>query len=220
MYWFWSALLIGVQLLCAALLWFSGFPGMNANLLLIAFAVVYVILYYGWFLVGALIVINGGILLWHHYRQKHSHRLRQRSFRQSRKRRFPTKLALVTVSLIFLTSIVGTLNVPKKILFSLSRSDFDAFVNNAALVKAQCLPVMKQKLGWYLVEGCDVDPRGGIYFKTGSENLILDSVSYGFVYQPNREGSREFGDLDGDLDYDHYPLTGSWYWFRAERDWL
>jgi len=72
-------------------------------------------------------------------------------------------------------------------------------------------------LGIYHVDEWASDQRGGVYFRTGTgpDGIGPDTMSYGFVYRPNREGS-PFG-------ASHYMvrrLGGDWYWFRASNDWF
>ncbi|MBD2327550.1 hypothetical protein [Alkalinema sp. FACHB-956] len=64
------------------------------------------------------------------------------------------------------------------------------------------------------VEDCDRDPRGGIYFLTGWHGFMVTSA-YGFVYQPNPEGSQRFGQDS----YTYQVVIDQWYWFRASQDW-
>jgi hypothetical protein len=67
---------------------------------------------------------------------------------------------------------------------------------NALLATAPASPyaggaAMDRRVGIYRVDAYATDPRGGMYFRTASETdgIGPDTVSYGFVFRPNRTGS-------------------------------
>ena len=67
---------------------------------------------------------------------------------------------------------------------------------------------LDQRIGLYNVDRYSTDPRGGIYFRVRGEDAGLDLIHYGFVYQPNQQGS-PFGQSNYTLEH----LTGDWYIF-------
>ena len=67
---------------------------------------------------------------------------------------------------------------------------------------------------YHLIEYA-ADPRGGVYFVTGQggDGSGPDTTSYGFVYQPNSQGSPF-----GRKYYNPVHLFGDWYMFEASDD--
>jgi hypothetical protein len=72
-----------------------------------------------------------------------------------------------------------------------------------------------QRLGVYSVDRYAADPRGGIYFRThaGPDGIGPDTMSYGFAFWPNREGT-PFGKAGYGLSH----MVGDWYCFSASND--
>jgi hypothetical protein len=70
-------------------------------------------------------------------------------------------------------------------------------------------------LGAYFVDRYAADPRGGIYFRThsGPDGIGPDTMSYGFAYQPNSEGTPF-----GEAGYRYSRMAGDWYCFSASND--
>jgi hypothetical protein len=74
-----------------------------------------------------------------------------------------------------------------------------------------------KRLGIYNVDECAADPRGGLFFRvySGRDGISPDTMSYGFVKQPNLKGSPF-----GAAKYAIFHLVDDWYWFRASNDWF
>lgn len=104
--------------------------------------------------------------------------------------------------------------VPRRIAFRLHRRGFENAVQQVPITE-RGVPA-KLKLGLYEVDEYAVDPRGGVYFRVhaGQDGLGPDTMSYGFVKNPNREGTPF-----GAAHYHLHPLVSPWYWFAASNDW-
>ena len=116
--------------------------------------------------------------------------------------------------LVCLTLALLVFYIPRRIAFLAHRGQFEKHV---ASVRANGYPT--ERPGWvgiYHVDMCATDPRGGVYFRTGTgpDGIGPDTVSYGFVYRPNRTGSPF-----GASGYLVRRLSGEWYWFEASDDW-
>ena len=115
--------------------------------------------------------------------------------------------------LVCLTLALLVFYIPRRIAFLAHRGPFEKHV---ASVRANGYPT--ERPGWigiYRVDMCVTDPRGGVYFRTGTgpDGIGPDTVSYGFVYRPNRKGSPF-----GASGYRVRRLGGEWYWFEASDD--
>ena len=131
-----------------------------------------------------------------------------------RRRNAPSlrQLAVAPI-LVCLTLALLVFYIPRRIAFFGHRGQFE---KHLASVRANGYPT--ERLGWvgiYRVDMCVTDPRGGVYFRTatGPGGIGPDTVSYGFVYRPNRQGSPF-----GASGYLVRPLSGEWYWFEASDD--
>ena len=128
---------------------------------------------------------------------------------------FP-KTHLIRIGLIWviLMGSYGLLKfyVPRRIAFALSRPAFDRGLEKTPQGKN----IRPLQFGVYKIEAYEIDRRGGQYFRAYShgDGLGPDTVSYGFVYQPNPDGSPF-----GDAYYGIHPLGKRWYWFQASADW-
>lgn len=105
--------------------------------------------------------------------------------------------------------------VPRRIAFALSRPAFENYLTEHRF-KTYKSPSIDTKIGFYHVEKYAIDQRGGDYFQVHShgDGLSPDTISYGFVYRPNLEGSPF-----GAAHYRIYRLGDDWYWFQASDDW-
>jgi len=119
------------------------------------------------------------------------------------------RFILATV-IVTTTALVASLHIPLRISFYLCKSSFEPFVVSAP---AQVIP---KRLGIWNIDRHETDPRGGVYFRIGTEmeGLSADQVSHGFVYKPNSQGSPF-----GNARYYYSNLTGDWFYFRASDDW-
>jgi hypothetical protein len=132
-------------------------------------------------------------------------------------------LIRICLILVIFISSYGLLKfyVPRRIAFSFSHSAFEGWLSKNppqnTNPNSQNIPrQLNIKLGIYQVDLYAIDRRGGQYFRVRSrrDGLGPDTVSYGFVYQPNREGSPF-----GDAYYGIYSLGDGWFWFQASNDW-
>jgi hypothetical protein len=104
--------------------------------------------------------------------------------------------------------------VPRRIAFRAVRGGFEQYVPSAVVSGRRGAP-LDRRIGIYHVDQYAADPRGGVYFRTGSaaDGLGPDTMSYGFAYRPNGEGTPF-----GRAAYLVRPLGGEWYWFQASDD--
>lgn len=121
-------------------------------------------------------------------------------------------MAIPVIGLVTLTLLV--FSVPRRLAFSFSRNHFEAAAVQAPPAKHGI--EFEAKLGLYQVDKFAADPRGGVFFRVyrGRDGLGPDTMSYGFVKQPNRQGTPF-----GAAKYSVFHVTDDWYWFRASSDW-
>ncbi|MEM6839190.1 MAG: hypothetical protein AAF609_20380 [Cyanobacteria bacterium P01_C01_bin.120] len=195
---FLAAVLLGINLLCLTLLGCSIWPGGLENL---GF---FMMIGWLWMLPIALPAIAFiGIGL---YLQKIVKKSQPES--QTAPPRW-RGLVIVTVAIMFATHILIQLNLPMQAAFSISEADFAAYASDAQIAEDRFDAAgLFERLGLYTVDYYAADPRGGTYFETSKAGPFR--MSYGFAYQPNKEGS-PFGD---DV-YIIEPLYGDWYRFRS-----
>lgn len=126
-------------------------------------------------------------------------------------------LAKMGLILLIVFSSYGLLKfyVPRRIAFLVSRPAFESWlVQNSP--KNSTARSLNTKLLIYHVDQYAADPRGGVYFRVYNtrDGLGPDTISYGFAYQPNSQGSPF-----GAAYYGIYPLGNGWFWFQASTDW-
>lgn len=104
--------------------------------------------------------------------------------------------------------------IPRRLAFMVSRTAFEQ-VRVQHSISAKRKITLNRKVGLYEVDEYAIDSRGGVYFRvlSGGDGLSPDTISYGFVHQPNREGSPF-----GAAHYQIFYLYGDWYWFRVSDD--
>ena len=105
-------------------------------------------------------------------------------------------------------------DIPRRIAFVLSRPAFERRVATAPNSVHEGEPPGR-RLGLYFVDRYVADPRGGVYFRThaGPDGIGPDTMSYGFAFRPNREGSPF-----GRAGYHLSRMVGDWYGFSASND--
>jgi hypothetical protein len=106
--------------------------------------------------------------------------------------------------------------IPRRVAFRVFQSRFDRHVPSAT-VREYGGTKFDRWVGIYHVDEYAADPRGGVYFRTGTgaDGIGPDTMSYGFVYRPNRLGTPF-----GAARYLVRPLgRDGWYWFQASNDW-
>ena len=130
-------------------------------------------------------------------------------------RDLPKSLTLVVVSVATLTLILLIFYVPRRVPFLLSRSSFEQRLTSAP-TNERWPTKLNARLGIYHVDKYAMDPRGGVYFRvySGGDGIGPDTMSYGFVHQPNRDGTPF-----GAAHYWLFHIVDDWYWFRASDDW-
>ena len=110
--------------------------------------------------------------------------------------------------------VVVAFSVPRRIVFPLFSSSFQAHVDTAPISSYRGHDLDEQ-VGVWKVDRYGRDPRGGVYFRTatGPDGLGPDQMSYGFVWKPNQSGSPF-----GNADYYTARLAGDWYYFKVSND--
>lgn len=118
-------------------------------------------------------------------------------------------------SILLVSYVLLKFYIPRRLAFMISRSAFEQ-TRVQFPVSGTGKMTLNRKLGFYTVDEYATDPRGGIYYRiySGGSGIGLDTTSYGFVYQPNREGSPF-----GAANYQVFHLDENWYWFRVSDDW-
>jgi hypothetical protein len=116
--------------------------------------------------------------------------------------------------LVCLTYGVLKFYVPRRIAFLAVRTRFDSFVASAP-VSDYGSKKLDRWIGIYHVDEYAADPRGGVYFRTGSgpDGIGPDMMSYGFVYRPNPQGT-PFGATRLEIRR----ITQDWCWFQTSDD--
>lgn len=185
---------IAALVLCAVSLVISVYPGALQQLL-------FVLVLLG--IVGVPLWLIGFVILLFARRRKG---LNQGDF-------FPKRYVPVTVVVLVLTYAVLKYYVPRRIVFAMHRPSFAAHVAAAPESEWSGEPLDEQ-IGIYHVDEYAKDPRGGVYFRTGTTTNMINIVSWGYVYKPNDEGSPF-----GNAYYRVHPLGDGWYWFVADDDW-
>jgi len=124
------------------------------------------------------------------------------------RRALPACIAVLSVLLV-----LGA--VPRRAAFLLSRPAFQRRVATAQVSDYEG-ERLKAMLGVYYVDEYAADRRGGVYFRThaGLAGFGSDTLSYGFAFRPNAEGSPF-----GNSHYRISPLVGDWYAFSASDHW-
>lgn len=121
------------------------------------------------------------------------------------------------LAVLFAVSLLGTttgllwFGTLRRGLFLLCLDRFEALT--AATTAGEAVP--PRWIGPWHIEEAAVDPRGGVYLCTWRNQDWVDTLSYGFVYRPNQEGSPY-----GAAHYWLVPLTDDWWIFRASNDWF
>jgi hypothetical protein len=207
-----------VQLLCFGLIWRSCFPGELEDITEFSLIVIYSLSIPLVIILVILIMIRKLVRLIH---QQQDRPLNLGALPSPKPpRRYPKRLALLTCGVLFATSILLKLNLPQSIAFAISSPAFTSFLANSAQVERFCesttAPPINQRFGWYWVQECDRDPRGGTYFKTNDgSGIIWYAEAHGFAYRPNAKGSRRFSSGKKQDVYEYAPVWGNWHWFKA-----
>jgi hypothetical protein len=127
----------------------------------------------------------------------------------------PIRSIAVIAGILLVSYILLKFYIPRRLAFMASQSAFEQ-IRVQVPVSGSKKMTLNRKLGFYEVDEYAADSRGGVYFRvySGGSGLGSDVSSYGFAYQPNREGSPF-----GAANYQVFYLHGDWYWFRVSDDW-
>ncbi|BAY66847.1 hypothetical protein H6G41_26460 [Tolypothrix sp. FACHB-123] len=189
-------LLIGVAILIISI--YPGalnsffFPVMLVSIVCVPFAVL-AILFWGLRTLGR--------------RNLKSIRLRRQTF-------VPWREVTIIAGIVLVCYVLLKFYIPRRLAFMISQSAFEQ-VRVQLPISAKGNITLNRKLGLYEVDEYAMDSRGGLYFRVfwGGDGLSPDTISYGFVHQPNSEGSPF-----GAAKYQVFYLYGDWYWFRVSDD--
>jgi hypothetical protein len=107
------------------------------------------------------------------------------------------------------------LRVPLRMAFAFSQPAFERFMRSTALPDDDKLRAesISRWFGIYHVDRWAHDSRGGVFFRTGTGADMIDTMSYGFAFHPNREGSPF-----GRAGYFLSPIAGEWHTFSVSDD--
>lgn len=122
---------------------------------------------------------------------------------------------LWSATVMFATLALLSLHVPERIGIAGTYVEFDGLAHGL-LAKHPVEIAKGTRVGPYVIEDYAEDERGGVYFRThiGPDGIGPDTMSYGFVYQPNSKGSPF-----GNAGYRFRKLFGDWYAFAVSDDW-
>ncbi|MHC4290452.1 MAG: hypothetical protein ACYSSK_10460 [Planctomycetota bacterium] len=139
-------------------------------------------------------------------------------FRQFRKNKGKAKLLSYRLGLHVLivscTFAILTFDIPIRIAFCISKPSFEQFLekNQSDIRTSVYDKGISENLGIWTVDHCLKDSRGGTYFRIGNELNMIDTISYGFAFNPNDEGT-PFGHVEYKTR-----IIGDWYFFCASDD--
>ncbi|BAZ02720.1 hypothetical protein NIES37_67330 [Tolypothrix tenuis PCC 7101] len=126
----------------------------------------------------------------------------------------PWREVTIIAGIVLVCYVLLKFYIPRRLAFMISQSAFEQ-VRVQLPISATGKITLNRKLGLYEVDEYAMDSRGGLYFRVfwGGDGLSPDTISYGFVHQPNREGSPF-----GTANYQVFYLCGDWYWFHVSDD--
>ncbi|MBD2518277.1 hypothetical protein H6G93_25545 [Nostoc sp. FACHB-973] len=137
-----------------------------------------------------------------------------KSIRLRRHTFVPWREVAIIAGIVLVCYVLLKFYIPRRLAFIISQSAFEQ-VRIQLPISAKGKITLNRKLGLYEVDEYAIDSRGGAYFRvfSGGDGLSPDTISYGFVHQPNSEGSPF-----GAAHYQVFYLYGDWYWFRVSDD--
>ncbi|WP_041739539.1 hypothetical protein [Calothrix sp. PCC 6303] len=126
----------------------------------------------------------------------------------------PWREVTIIAGIVLVCYVMLKFYIPRRLAFMVSQSAFEQ-VRVQLPISAKEKITLNRKLGLYEVDEYAIDSRGGAYFRvfSGGDGLSPDTISYGFVHQPNSKGSPF-----GAAEYQVFYLYGDWYWFRVSDD--
>ncbi|MCF4967473.1 hypothetical protein [Nostoc sp. CMAA1605] len=185
-----------ICVICTALLIISIYPGVLDSLIFIV-TLVSILSIPGFFIVGIMFLVVVG------------RRINLRDIQ------VPWRRIGAIATIILVSYILLKFYIPRRLAFMISRSAFEQ-TRVRIPFSVNRKTTLDRRLGLYTVDELAIDSRGGVYFRvySGGSGFSPDTTSYGFVYQPNREGSPF-----GMANYQVFSLDENWYWFRVSDDW-
>ncbi len=124
------------------------------------------------------------------------------------------------VGLFCLSGVVGMLclilaisGIPRGIAFRASAGEFKSLCSSAQQSEYMGNKLNK-RIGVWTVDRYAADPRGGVFFRTGTAADFVDTISYGFAYHPNTNGTPF-----GNAGYWLSEVESGWYYFWVSNDW-
>jgi len=118
---------------------------------------------------------------------------------------------------LFASLVIAASGVLPRGAFLLCRSSFEPFIASAPTSKREKRTLLDRRLGFWHVDRYAADRRGGVYFPVGTfTGFLAGTVTYGFAYKPNAEGS-PFGNAY--MAYHTVHITGDWFYFRDVDPW-
>jgi hypothetical protein len=123
---------------------------------------------------------------------------------------------LLAPALVVATVLLLYSQVPLRIAFATVQARLQSHVVTApVLSNADMNTKPLGPIGMYRVDAYATDPRGGVYFRTGTgqDGMGPDTMSFGFAFRPNTTGTPF-----GRARYRIRHLSGEWYWFAASND--
>lgn len=121
---------------------------------------------------------------------------------------------IILTSSIAVCFVLVLIGIPRRIAFLFSRSEFQRHIATAPASEFEG-ERLGRYLGVYYVDRYAADPRGGAYFRThtGADGIGPDTMSYGFAFRPNPEGTPF-----GKAGYRYSHVVGDWFVFSASDD--
>jgi hypothetical protein len=121
---------------------------------------------------------------------------------------------ILSPAIVVLSLVMIAYGIPGRVAFALARPAFERYAASAPISKYDG-EALGRWIGVYFVDRYGADSRGGVYFRTHAhgDGIGPDTMSYGFAYQPNPEGTPF-----GETRYCYSPIVGDWYIFSASND--
>jgi hypothetical protein len=118
-----------------------------------------------------------------------------------------------TIALLLASMILAVSGLPRRLAFRTAQDEFDSVRNRVA--SAGTDGELGQRVGIWRVDRCAVDTRGGVFFRvgTGPDGIGPDTMSYGFAYRPNKQGTPF-----GAAGYRLVHIAADWYEFHVSSD--
>jgi hypothetical protein len=121
---------------------------------------------------------------------------------------------IFSIATLILGAVLIMNSFPRRVAFVLSRPAFQQHAVTARVSEYNG-EALARWIDVYYVDRYGADPHGGVYFRThsGADGIGPDTMSYGFAYRPNAEGTPF-----GRATYRYSHVVGDWYEFSASND--